>query len=438
MPGIAKNRTLEPLVSLDRHGRLTPMLAESLEMDSDGSLRIHLRPNVTFHDGTLVTSDVIASVVRHRLPEMLGPAASDVAEISAVGEREIQIRQSRPSPFLSESLDFVIEKPDAPGVGTGPFSMAGHDNSGIELKANDRYYLGAPAIKRILLRSYPTVRAAWADMLRDKVDVLYEVGVDALDSLQSSSQVSVYPYQRPFAYVIVLNAQSKITRAPAVRVALNQAIDRAALIPGALYNHGTPAVGPVWPQHWAYNPSFPAFQYDPTAAARVLGPKITFKCIFAGGMVYERLALAVQRQLAAFGVDMQPQETSIDELVRRVTQSHDFEAVLFDAQLAPNLFRSYQWWHSRGPNNFGQFHSAKVDAALDVIRYAKNDQEYATGTLAFQKAMIDNPPAIFLAWGERVRAVSHRFEVPHEPGQDILDTLRLWKAAPEQRAANRN
>ena len=43
---------------------------------------------------------------------------------------------------------------------------------------------------------------------------------------------------------------------------------------------------------------------------------------------------------------------------------------------------------------------------------------------------MDDPPAIFLAWSERARAVSKRFDVPPpKPGRDILGTLRLWKPA---------
>ena len=49
--------------------------------------------------------------------------------------------------------------------------------------------------------------------------------------------------------------------------------------------------------------------------------------------------------------------------------------------------------------------------------------------------MIDDPPAIFLAWSERARAVSKRFVVPDaEPGRDILSTLRFWKPAEDAAA----
>jgi peptide/nickel transport system substrate-binding protein len=401
------------------------------------SLVIRLRPNVKFHDGSAVTSAVIAQIVQSQLPRVLGPAFQDIVGVRALSDTEIEITQKRASPFLAESLDFPIEKPGASGVGTGPFSFASGRGT-IEMKANDDYYLGRPTIQRIVMQSYPTVRAAWAEMLRRRVDMLYEVGSDALDSLEASSQVGVYTFARTYTYVIVLNERRPALVSGAVRQALAAAIDRPKLIREGLFNHGTTADGPVWPHHWAYNQTFPTFHYDPVGASKVLSGHLRFTCIFAEGPLYERLALAVQKQLAAVGVDMQIEAVTIDELTARMAKRGDFDAVLLDAQLGPNLFRPYQWWHSGGPNNFGGFSSASVDATLDAIRYAKSDGEYAAAVLNFQRAIIDDPPAVFLAWGERVRAVSRRFDIPVEPDRDVLTALRLWKPATDQRAVNRN
>jgi ABC-type transport system substrate-binding protein len=100
-----------------------------------------------------------------------------------------------------------------------------------------------------------------------------------------------------------------------------------------------------------------------------------------------------------------------------------------DALMGPNLLRPYVFWHSSSPNNWAKYSSAAVDDALDKVRHAANDDEYRAGVSAFQRAIVDDPPAIFLAWSERARAVSTRFEVPVEPGRDILSTLRLWRPA---------
>ncbi len=79
-----------------------------------------------------------------------------------------------------------------------------------------------------------------------------------------------------------------------------------------------------------------------------------------------------------------------------------------------------------------------ADAALDGIRHAPDDGAYKDGVAAFQRAIIDDPPAIFLAWSERARAVSTRFEVPVEPGRDVLSTLRFWRPVGDRLQASRN
>jgi len=420
---------------MGRDGRPVPVVAESWYIAQDGrSLRIRLRPNVKFHDGTAVTSATIAQIIQGQLPRLLGPAFADVEGVRVVSETEIEIAQKRASPFLVESLTISIAKPGAADIGTGPFSAVRSPNS-IEMTANEAYYHGRPTIQRIVMRGYPTVRAAWADMLRGKVDMLYDVGLDALDSLQGSSKVSIYTYTRWLPYVIILNMRRPVFRSAEVRRGLNLAVDRPRLIREALYNHGTPADGPVWPHHWAYAQSFPTFQFDPSSAAKLLNGHVAFTCIFPEGALYERLALGVQQALAAVGVKMDVEGIPLTELSDRVRKRGDFDAVLFDAQLGPNLFRPYQWFHSNGPANYFAFSSPTVDAALDRIRYAIDDKEYASQVLAFQQAMIEDPPAIFLAWGDRVQAVSRRFEVPAEPGRDVIGALRLFKLAPDQRAS---
>jgi hypothetical protein len=93
-------------------------------------------------------------------------------------------------------------------------------------------------------------------------------------------------------------------------------------------------------------------------------------------------------------------------------------------------------WHSGG---VAGANSPAIDAALDRIRYAASDREYLDGVAAFQQAAVDDPPALFLSWIERARAVSKRFDVPAaEPGRDIMSNLRLWKPSAAAQQASRN
>jgi len=115
-----------------------------------------------------------------------------------------------------------------------------------------------------------------------------------------------------------------------------------------------------------------------------------------------------------------------------------YDALLFELISGPTLFRPYLVWHTDSPLNFGKFGNAIVDAALDRVRRAPSEAAYRGAVLDLQKAFIDDPPAIFLAWTVRARAVSKRFDVPAEEGRDVLSTVRMWKPATAVERANAN
>ena len=440
----------EGLAKFDREGRPQPGLAESWSQSPDGlSWRIHLRPSVRFHDGKLLDVGTVVDLLRQQLPQQMGPAAADVSEITAVGDRDILIRLNARSAFVPEALETFVEKPHQPDIGTGPFRIVSSSSNGLEMVANQQYYLGAPLIDRIVFKPYASLRAAWADMMRGQVDVLYDVGPDALDLLRPASNVRVFEFHQDYAYIVLLNVGRPQFRAKRIRYALNAAIDRDKLIADTFQGHGTPAAGPVWPEHWAYDRNLPAFRYSAATAAKAFGSvrtghevrqsgqgDIRFTCLFADA-AQERLALGVQQQLQAFGVDMNPELLSIDEFAMRITNGN-FDAVLLDAQSAPSLLRVYQWWHSGAPYNFGGFRSDAVDGSLDSIRHAADDAAYKTGVAALQRAIVEDPPAIFLTWRERARAVSNRFEVVPDPSGNVLKTLHLWRPVTDGTMASKN
>lgn len=433
---LVRNQSIEGLVRIGTDGRPRPWLAKDWTVAPDGlSMQLHLRPEAEFHDGSPVTAEAVAAALKDTLPAFMGPAFQDVARIDPAGDFDIDIRFTRPAPFLLDALEAGIAKPETATIGTGPFMV--DPDTPNELRANPNYYLGRPSVSRIVVKPYPTVRAAWAEMLRDNLDMLYEVGPDALSSMQGASTASVFSFTRNYQYLIVLNVQSPKLRDPAVRRALNWAVDRAELVRQALGSHGTPSSGPVWPNHWAVNSDVTLATNPQLAVKTLVGKSLRFVCLVPPD--YERIALVVKRQLAAVGVDMSVEQIAPDLGIKAMSTS-SFEAVLLDAVSGPSLLRPYEVWHTGGSINPGAIGSPAVDVALDRIRYAASDDEYRAAVSSFQQVAIDDPPAIFLAWSERARAVSTRFVVPvTEPSRDVLTTLRLWKPATAAgRAASRN
>src|SRR5207247_654882 len=149
-------------------------LADSWRLEQGGaSLTVSLKTGVRFSDGSPMDAATVASVLPDALRANFGPIADDVDSIEAHGAAEIRIQFRRPSLLHLEALEAGITKPGKPVIGTGAYTTAVDANT--ELRANQDYYLGRPTIQRIVVSTYPSVRAAWAEALRGNLDMLYEV-----------------------------------------------------------------------------------------------------------------------------------------------------------------------------------------------------------------------------------------------------------------------
>jgi len=216
---------------------------------------------------------------------------------------------------------------------------------------------------------------------------------------------------------------------------MSAAIDREQLLNVALGGYGAESKGAVWPGHWALQSGPVASLYEPQRAVRQAA-RVHFTCLVPPD--YERVALAVKQQLEQINVDMQLEERSPDDIFK-VLASGDFDAALLDVISGASIFRIYEWWHTRGSLNPGALGNDLMDAVLDRARFARTDLEYQNAIVGIQNSFREDPPALFLAWTQRARAVSRRFEVPQsDPSRDILATLRQWHETTEVTPVSRN
>ena len=198
---VVGNLSLEGLVNFNEDGRPRPFLAESWVASPDGlTLTFQLHKQAKFHDGSPVTALAVVGILREALPRAMGASYEDVADVQALDDSRLQFRLRRPAPLLIEALETTIQKPGKGGASVGPFVPTSNP---LELRANLDYYQGRPALDSILFTPYPTVRAAWAELLRGGLDMLYEVNADSLDSLQSSTNVAVFSFVRHYQYMII-------------------------------------------------------------------------------------------------------------------------------------------------------------------------------------------------------------------------------------------
>jgi peptide/nickel transport system substrate-binding protein len=459
--------SFEGLVFIGRDGRPQPRLAQSMTESPDGlSWAFQLRPNAFFHDGSRVDSAAVkASLVRTLASPArdFSPGLLDIVGLDTPKPDQLVIRMKTRSAFLLDDLIVSIAKPVPGGgaVGTGPYvtsstSPATSSTSPTEvvMKAFPSYYRGVPNIDRIVWKSYTTARTAWAAMMRGEIDFLYDVAPDAADFMRDEASVEDFSFLRNYVHSVVFNSRRPLFQDSRVKRALNYAVDRSAIIDQVFKGHGVAAYTPTWPQHWAYDTKLPSYAYDPARAVALLDAtglkfsdrvdpqrspaRLRFTCILPANIAAsERMALIVQRNLSQIGVDMQLETVNLDELNRRVLAGN-FDAVLIDLVAGNSAGRPYVLWYSTSKQNSAGYHDAQVDQAFDRLRQAIGDDATREAFHDLQLQFLNDPPALFLAFGETTRAVSRRFQPVTPAGGDVFRTIPEWQLADGLKSRNTN
>jgi ABC-type transport system substrate-binding protein len=147
--------------------------------------------------------------------------------------------------------------------------------------------------------------------------------------------------------------------------------------------------------------------------------------------VVERVALEVQKQLYNVGVDMQFEVLPGQEWDARI-RSGNFDAMLIDMISGPTIGRAHIFWRSatnfQGLNVFG-YENAEAERLFSVLAETTNEAVVRSATSRLQRVLLDDPPAVFLAWTQGARALRRQYQVVDEPDRDPLLTVWRWTPA---------
>ena len=442
--GLASLFTSEPLVAAGWDGRPVFKLAETVvESEDRRQLTVTLRKGVRFHTGQPVTAPVVRLLLLEKLPR----TAPEIADIAAIDDRHLVISLHKPSTVKAEDLSTLIvdsNNDDRIGLRTGPFKFTSLDP--LVLEPFNEYYQGKSAVQRVEIRQYDTHRASWTGMMRHEVNFLHEVSRDAIEFAEAGGDIRAYPLLRPYYTALVFSMRHQVLRRPEVRVAINEAIDRHELVTNGMRGHGQIAEGPFWPYHWAYpqgrfpvtfNPEAAKLRLDGaglkvrTGALQQMPARFAFTCLIrAGDVRFERIALLVQRQLFAVGIDMKIEPVAGPDLGTRIVTGN-FEAFLFELGSGKTLQFAYRFWHSPPPQvtQYSRTDYSGADAALERLQAAHTDEEVRQALSDVMHVMRSDPPAAFLVWPREARAADASMDVPYETDRDIFGTLWQMKRA---------
>ena len=437
------------LVARDERNALVPGLATTLPTVSpDGrTVTAKLRAGVTFHDGRALTADDVVFTYRSILdPKVDSTIRSDLdmlAEVKAAGTDTVVFTlEYAYAPFLQRLTLGII--PALPGrdlnkseinrkpVGTGPYKVTSWTpGDKLVLAANDTYWGGKPANNGVIVAfvADDNVRAQRARAGEfDAVEVAPKLAT-AFDGF-TVHKVPTADYRG-----VMLPITHPITGDPAIRQALNAAVDRQAMVTGVLAGAGDPAYGPVPPTSEyaiaAPTPGDAASILDNagwTAGADGIrakdGQRAAFSLMYpADDSLRKELALAVTADAKRAGIEITPEGLTWDAIEPRMTR--DALIMGWGTPYDPD-FVSYKLFGSRfagqGFFNPGSYRSTVTDEALEKGRTSSGPAERKAAYQRFQEQLNADVPWVFLTYlrhtylvRDDVAGVTPRVE-PHAHG----------------------
>ena len=211
---LVTNLRLEGLVALLERRPAAAAAGRSVDVSSG-------RPDAARYSCGRTSRSTTAA--RHRRRRRETSSQRDLPRSHGPGVRRRRQHRSRTSTTRSSSASSdrshvparrprtsPIQKPGDPR--SEPARSVGRPIGAIEVETAGERRATTRAARRSTgssFKPYPSVRAAWADMLRGDVDMLYEVGVDALDSLEPSTNgQGLHVHSAPTRTCVVLNTQA--------------------------------------------------------------------------------------------------------------------------------------------------------------------------------------------------------------------------------------
>ncbi len=428
-------------------------LASDYTISPDGTTyTFHIRPNATFQNGTPVTADdVVFTVQKTQNPELKSPKRANWVgvTVTAVDSHTVEFTLKAPyAPFienltmgiLPKSLwqnisddEFPFSNLNTSPIGSGPFKVSNitRTSSGIpssySLNAYSQYVLGAPYLNNITFTFYQNDDDLVTALKSGAVDSASGISPAALTGLKGLN-IDTSSLNRVFAVFFNQN-QSVVLRDVSVRRALNNSIDRSALVQQVLNGYGTPLVGPVPPSVLETPDALPLTASSTLQASliekagkvldaagwtmgadgirgKTTGTGKTKKTqplefSLATDNVPELRAAAqyIQNTWSQLGVKVNIQIYDQGDLSENVIRPRKYDALLFGEIIGREL-DLFAFWDSSQRNdpglNIAMYANSEADKVLGQLRQTSDDTKRISLYEQFDAQLKKDIPAVFL------------------------------------------
>ncbi|MFT4302364.1 MAG: nickel ABC transporter substrate-binding protein [Desulfovibrio sp.] len=262
----------EPLVQYGEGGKITPWLAESWQISSDGKVyTFKLRDDVLFSDGTPFTADAVVKnfdAVRKNIKRHDWLATADMIDsYRALDARTFELTLKQPYAAALQELTLVRplrflspaampqdgntgEGIKAP-IGTGPWILAESRKGEFDrFVRNDNYWGEKPRMRQLVIKVIPDAETRAVALETGEVDLIATaiadhgsagVNPDAYAALSKDPAYSSSQSAPRNTRLLAMNTALFPTNELAVRQAIVRGIDRPSILKGVLLDQEAPA-----------------------------------------------------------------------------------------------------------------------------------------------------------------------------------------------------
>ena len=280
------SNVFEGLTRFMSDGSVVAGLAESWTISEDGTTyTFKLRDGVTFHDGTAMDAeDVKFTLDRARAEDSANAQKAlfaGISDVTVIDPTTVEVKLSAADGnFLFNMAwgDAVIVAPDSiegikqTPIGTGPFKFdTWVQGDRIEISRNPNYWGDAPALDAATFKFISDPTAAFAAMMAQDIDAF--AGFPAPENLpqfEADPRFQVLVGSTEGETILAMNNKLPPFDNKLVREAVAHAIDRQAIIDGAMFGLGTPIGTHFAPHNPDYVDLTAKSDFDPEKAKALL------------------------------------------------------------------------------------------------------------------------------------------------------------------------
>ena len=469
------------LVKFDAAGLPQPDLAETWGISKDGTVyTFSLRPNLKWHDGTTFTTNDVAFTVsllksgNALIPQDLRNFWQEI-QVNVLSDTSIQFALPEAfSPFLDYlavevlpehllgnlSLDEMIDHPfNLAPIGSGPYKfdrLLVEDGkiTGVVLKAFDEYYEGRPYLDEIVFQYYDSIGDAWVAYQDGEVEGLGNVSSDILMSVLGEPDVNLFSARKPNLNIVFLNLENKAVnffQEASFRRALIMAVDRQRIINNHFSGQAIIAHGPIMPGNWAYYDEIEKIAFDNEGARQILaslnmvvdeeqeglitetGQAVSFDLLIPEIEVYKEIALMLQKDWSAIGVQVEIVEKSYEGVISDL-QSRNYEAALVDIALSgtpdPDPYPFWGQAQAQAGQNYAQWNNRSASEFLEQARinsnYTDRTRLYRNFQIIFQQEM-PSLPLFYPVYNYAIKSKINNVSIgPLYDYSDRFNSVNTW------------